>query len=305
MKLLLGLISELREFVSFSGDLDYQTLKPAIRAAQDLLSRYVGAQLLEELGADALNEEQTELLPYVQAPIAALALLKFANAGNVRIGDLGVMRTKTADSSDAFEWQLERVVQELKLLASDGIESLLRYLEGKLSVFTTYKDSDEYKAEKGKLIQSAVIFSRYYEINSSRLILQTLQACLRTSELTIRKVLGSDTFTLLLGADLSEPQEETLDAARRALVYLTIARALREKLVSISDTGVQVNGVSNFGTLNYKQPASDKQLATALAYWDQQASTFLSDLITLVTPAPITTTPVTGSPIINKAIVSI
>lgn len=305
MKLLLSSIGDLAEYVSFSGNPSFDNLKPALSSAQEFLVRFVGQPLLEELSEDGqLSEDRAALLPYVCRPIASLGLLKFANSGNVLITDLGVMRTKTADMQDAFEWQLERAVVEMKQQAFEAIEALLRYLELKLDKFPSYANSEPYKAEKGKLIQSAGVFSQYYEINSSRLVLQTLQACMRTSEMSVRKILGN-ALPGLLETSLTDGQKDQLDAARRALVYLTIARALREKLVSISETGVQVNGISNFGTINYKQPASDKQLTTVLTYWDEQAAKFVSDLVTIMTPVPETPAQFeTGNRVINRSIVS-
>lgn len=303
MKLLIQSVNDLRSYVSFSGDLEYESLKPALRSAQEFLSRYVGTDLLEQMQAEQLSEDQLAFLPYLCVPIGSLALLKFLNAGNVRITDLGVMRTKTNDSSDAFEWQLERVALTLKNEAFDGVEALLRYLESKLALFPTYKASAVYIAQKGKLIPSATIFSQYYDIGESRLILQTLSASMRTAENSVRKLLG-DKLPGLLETDLDETQTEQLDAVRRALVYLTIARALREKLVSISDTGVQVCGISNFGTLNYKQPASDKQLETSILYFDKEAAGFLSDLVTVITPPTPPTSTSTGSRIQGTSIVA-
>ncbi|GAB2571790.1 DUF6712 family protein [Spirosoma areae] len=303
MSLLLTSIADLRQYVSFSGDLEYDSLKPALRSAQVFLSRYVGPVLLTQLETQTPSADQTALLPYVKAPIAALALLKFVNAGNVRITDLGVMRTKTGDSQDAFEWQLERVVLTLKAEAFEGIEALLRYLGGNLTTFTAYADSAEYKAQKGSLIESAEVFSTYYDIGGSRLILQTLSASMRTAALSVQKVLGNALPDLLAGSNLTETQAAQLDAARRALAYLTIARALREKLVTISDTGVQVCGISNFGTLNYKQPASDKQLETSIRYFDEQAAGFVADLLTVLTPTSPEPAP-RGLPIAGTKIVA-
>lgn len=302
MSLLITSIAQVKELVSVTSDLEYSTLKPGLRLGQDFLARYVGGTLLAELAGSNLSADQTALLPYVQAPIAALALLKFANAGNVRLTDLGAMRTVTGDSKDAFEWQLDRAVTELKTQAFDGIESLLQYLEGVLSKFPSYTSSVAYLSETTQLIKSAQIFSYFYAIGDSRLIFQTLLPSMRTAEITVRKILGN-TLTGLLATGLNALQTEQLDAARRALVYLTVARALRERLVSISDMGVQVNGISNFATIKYSNAPSDKQLATSIAYFDEQARNFLSDLASLIPPTPSTTPAYIGGGVTGSSIV--
>ena len=290
MNLLITSMAQVKELVSVTSDLEYSTLKPGLRLGQDFLARYVGGTLLAELAGSNLSADQTALLPYVQAPIAALALLKFANAGNVRLTDMGAMRTVTGDSKDAFEWQLDRAVTELKTQAFDGIESLLQQLEERKDLFPSYTASTAYLQETGQLIRTAELFSRYYAIGNSRLIFQTLLPSMRTAELAVRKVLGTALIGLFMAPAMTAEEALQVDAARRAVVYLTIARALRERLVAISDAGVQVNGISNFGTIRYSNAPSDKQLATSIAYFDQQAANFLSDLASLIPPAPSTTT---------------
>lgn len=301
MNLLITSKEELADYVSFSGDLDYATLKPAIRAAQDLLATYVGGPLLAQLSGDELSADQEALKPLVQAPIAHLALLKFVNSANVRITDLGVMRTKTADSLDAFEWQLERVVMELKSGAFSGIESLLGYLAANLVKFPAYTASVAYLQETAQLISSAGVFGQYYDIAGSRLVFQTLLPSMRTDEIAVRRALGA-AYAGLLTSPLSPLQAQQLDAARRALVYLTIARALRERLVSITDMGVQVMGISQFGTIKFSNSPTDKQLATSITYFDSEAQSFLSDLVSLIPPAPSSIP--SGSRVTGSAIVA-
>jgi len=303
MNPLIATIDELRQFVTFSGDIDLKTLKPAIRSAQNFLVTYVGWGLLENLSQDNLGDDDKQLLPFVQAPIANLALLKFVQSGNVRITDLGLMRTKTADSSDAFEWQVQRIVTALQQQAFDDIETLLNFLAQNLDKYPAYTDSDEFKRDKSRLITSATQFSQFYQIGASRLIFETLSSSLYNAEDQVLSVLG-DSVTALLGSSPTDGQKIQLKAARKALVYLTIARALRERLVSITEGGVQISGISQFGTLNYRDPASDKQLERSIAYFDQQATAYLSELATLLKPVIDPSAQPTGSRISGTAIVS-
>lgn len=311
MKLLIRSLPELRAVVHV-GDIEYATLKPSLRSAQEFLSRYVGTALLESLRPDVLTNgeqelltpEQEELLSYVLVPIGNLAMLKYANVSNVRITDLGVMRTKDANSNDAFEWQLERAVATLRQEAFDGIEALLRYLETNLDTFPEYRDSDAYQVDKDRLIRSAEVFNRYYEIGSSRLVFQTMQAALRTCEVRqIRPILGSS-LPALLAANPSDLQTAQLDAARRALVYGTVARALRERLVSITDTGVHVTGISSFGSLRYQQQPTDKQFNQTLAHFDDEAALALKELMALLQPPTPEPAPSTGGRVSGTRIVS-
>jgi hypothetical protein len=303
MKLLIKSLPELRAAVSFSGDILFPRLEPGVRAAQLLLARYVGLPTIELLVADseALDEDHAELLNYAKIVVGNLAMVQLLATGILTVSNSGAMRTKTANESDAFEWQIERADTGYRTAAYQGLEDLLRYLDGKLTVFTAYAESIAYKARAKQLLPSADLFSQYYEIGSSRLVYQTLLASMRTvEERTIRPMLKSK-LAGLLGENLSEEQEAQLTAARRALAYGTIARALRERLISVTDQGVQVLSLQ----LTRSQHApSDKQLETSLAYFDSEAGEMLTALVTsLAEPAPDQPASTRPSPIINRAIV--
>ncbi|UHG93438.1 DUF6712 family protein [Spirosoma oryzicola] len=306
MNLIFNSVEQVRSFVNFSGDVGHEQLSPSFRPAQRFLSTFVGNQLLDQLGENgATNPDEEELLNLVGVPMAALVLLRYASLNTARITDLGLMRTQTADTNDAFEWQVDRMTRSLQNTIFDGIEQLLEFLAQNLDTFPAYKESEEYKQEKSKLIPSAAIFNRYYNIKSSRLIFSTLAASMRTAESSVRRMLG-DKLTGLLGTSLTDKQADQLDAARRALVYLTVARALRERLVSITEDGVQVLAISQSLTTNYRSAPSDKSLERSITYFDEQSSRFLSELAGLINDTPSNPSPEAsgGSPIINRPIVS-
>lgn len=300
---------QVRQYVNFNGDIGTDELRPFFTPAERFLAKYVGTALLDSLSSINLATEDPEsntmkLFDRVGLPLASLILLGYIGVNNVSIGKIGIMRSKTADSADAFEWQLDRLERTLTTNAFNGIEALLEFLAGNIDTYEVYKNSPQYQREKSKLIPSATLFSEYYQINSSRLVYSTLSASMRTAEMQIRKLLG-ERLTPLLGPTLNDDQQLQLDAARRALAYLTIARALRERLVTITDQGVQVLGISQVGTINYRNAPSDKQLERSILYFDEQAASFLGDLASLLSePAPTPTDSSSGSQVINKAIVS-
>jgi hypothetical protein len=304
MKLLLNSTQNLRSVVSFSGDLDFSTIKPAIREAQQLVARYVGDDLLEELATDSPSADQTDLLEMILVPIGNLTLLSRASTGNIQLTDSGSYRTKSDSQNDAFQWQLEETKKAFLEGAYNGLEELLRYLGKRLDTFPAYRDSEVYKRAKSRLIQSAAVFSDYYDIKSSRLILSTLDASMRTVERTTIMPLLGDQLADLLADELTDEQETLLDAARRALVYLTMARALKEKLVIMTGVGVQVAGISQFASVNYHEAPGDKQLLFTIATFETEAATFLSTLKTLLNPAPTTPTDPTGVRVMGTSIVA-
>lgn len=303
MKPLIKTMAELRAVVSFSGDISFALLLPGLTAGQNVLKRYVGVSLMEQLtiDQDAPADSLTQLLSLAKVVVGNLALIQVLGTGNVTLSDNGVMRSKTAEQSDAFEWQIERAADAYLNVAYDGLETLLGFLADNLDEFPDYAESLAYKSLKRQLVPTAEIFSQYYEIGCSRLVYQTLLASMRTvEERTIRPLLGAK-LADLLGETLSEEQEAQLSAARRALVYGTMARALRERIVSVTDQGVQV---LSLGLIRRREAPSDKQLERSQAYFDNEFTQCSGELTTLlIESAPEQPERPAVSPIINKAIV--
>ncbi|WP_128544082.1 DUF6712 family protein [Larkinella soli] len=297
MKLIFKDLETLRKVVAVNADLSFENLAPYLHSAQLFVARFVGEALVDGLATAVfsnanLNQVQQALWDRIRVPVANLATAKYARFKNVMITDAGVLRTSSEQQKDAFEWQLSQALAQLQEEAWQGLEYLLRFLEEKKADYPAYTDSAEYATHQASLIRSAQVFSRYYFIADSRLTFWSLQSCLRAAEArVIRPLLGSVYATLLAEANLSDEQTLQLDGARRALAYETISRALRERIVEVTDAGVQVNAISQYTLSRHQTPASDIRLQQTLAYIDQQAAAALADLAgTLTDP----TTPGSG-----------
>jgi hypothetical protein len=150
-------------------------------------------------------------------------------------------------------------------------------------------------------VPSAELFNQFYEIGCSRLVYQTLLASMRTvEERQIRPMLKSK-LPGLLEETLSEEQAEQLSAARRALVYGTLARAMRERLIVVTDQGVQV---VSLGLIRRQDTPTDRQIERAQAYFDDEFTQARTDLVgKLAEPLPEPSPGARVSPIINQAVV--
>lgn len=303
MTLLIQTIEELREVVTISGSFEMSLLNPHLRTAQLLLMRYVGPNLMARLVGkleepDELTQEESALLLFLQVPIANLALLKYVAVGNVDITTLGIMRNKTGDSSDAFEWQVQRLSTQLESDAWQGIEDVIDYLD------THTDDFPEYEAvDPTRIFRTASQFNGYLEINASRLVFHALRSVLSAGEAILRAV---PAFRQLITSyqETTDPTEilnEKIDALRRSLAHLAMSRALRERSLELTPEGVQVRAVSSFAMLN-RQPADEKLVKTTIDYHVEQATYWQNEVWRLLRTEA--TTPFRGRGVQGSAIVS-
>lgn len=296
MSLLFDAIEQLQDVVSISSDLPFSAIKPQLRAAQQFVTRFTGESLMERLtikleNGEPFSTEEKALLERLRVPTANLALLRFSFVRNVTVNDIGVHRTETGQSKDAFQWQVLLMTRQLEADAWEGLEELNRYLEAKGDTFEEYTDSEVYKRDSLSLIRSAAVFSSYYFINDSRLTFYALQPAMRKAEeRRIRPVLGNRLTQLLADekADtLSEADASILANARIALVHATMARAIRERVVDVNEMGVQVKAISSF-MVNTQEPATQKAIDMAVAYHETESVNALNDLGKVINPSPST-----------------
>lgn len=282
MNLLLNSTQDLQAVLPLASDLTFAQLRGYVLDAQAFVERYVGRPLM--LMVTQSPASHAELAELMRVPIAHFALHNYVRLRVAKIADVGVLRVSSANEKDAFEWQHDEVKNALIEQAWQGLENLLRYIETNLADFPEYAQSALYQADQTYLIRSAEVFDRYYAINASRMTFTTLLPCLRTAEeRRVRPLLGAR-HAELLGTNLTDAQRELLNVSRRALVYATLARALRERQVDLTPQGIQVRGISPFSAIRYEQPADDKRLGASIDHFEQEAQDALSEIGPLLRP---------------------
>ncbi|CCH01643.1 hypothetical protein FAES_3636 [Fibrella aestuarina BUZ 2] len=284
MPLLFNATSEIRLIVPvLANDIAFSSLAAKVRVAQAFVERYVGTPLMNMVSSSP--SQHAELAELMRVPVANLTVMKQAASGVGQVTDTGVLRSVSTDQKDAFEWQHDKLIAALQAEAWDGLEALLRYLEINLSSFPEYAQSAMYQADQTYLIRSAEVFDHYYYIAGSRLTFASLQPSLRTAEKDrIRPLLG-DRHAQLLASPLSPELVDLQDEARRALVYATLALALRERAVDVTEQGIQVRGISEFSARTYASPADKERLSNTLDHFDLQAEKGLNKIAKLMRPA--------------------
>mgnify|MGYP000672281949 CR=1 FL=1 len=257
------LIKTEQEFKAFTGvsvSLSIETLTPHLSYsfAEDEIIKITGDTLYRELLVkyndgtidNPENGDQKALLPYVQKPLASLAVYSYMQEGGVSIEDQGIIvdRDKTA-----FQWQQNKAEKHYLESAYQSLDRLISYLITNKEKFSSWQDTLYHNIQDGLLVNSPREFDKYVAIKSSyRTYGAMLSVMSQVETRFIKPVLGEGLFTSLKG-DLVDPSPDNLallQFIKPAVCHLTIADSIEDLNFEISGNGAFVHSLrTNVGNI--------------------------------------------------------
>lgn len=256
--------------VNIASSLD--VVRPHIHQAEIKYIRpLLGKELYETLLADvnaetpALTDEETALLPYVHAALAHYTYMLAIPHLNVDVSDAGIRQYHDANFKPAFGRDVDALIEAVYKKAYEAADELLEFLEENQDDYAAWVGSDAFTESHKFLINSAKDFSALYNIRNSRSTYLLLQPVMKkVEEMIVESELGTDYFAALkaaiLAGEISADDQKILDMLRPALAHLTMARAMAELQVEITDQGIIVNSYSGQGeNSKQKTPLSQNQ----------------------------------------------
>ncbi|NID13780.1 DUF6712 family protein [Fibrivirga algicola] len=281
MSQLIQTIDELKTAVNINRDTDITGLMPHLLSAEATLARQLGGFGVIDalLALTDPTPAQTRALAYMRRAVGNMALFKALPTQNVQITDAGVMRRTGGQQGDAFQWQYDEARSSLHTDGWDAVEDLLQVLETSPEDFPAWLET---RPAPG-LVPSAAVFNQFYFIDSRRLTYQALLPSMRKAEtMQIRRFLTAQAI------QVDELTGVQLELVQSALVSATLAIALRERQIDITEAGVQLLGTSEASTAaTYRKPLEDSQrIESLIGYYQQQTRATLSDLTSALTPPP-------------------
>ena len=264
--------AELRAFVNATVGLELDTLAPHLRNSAPeaeiikIISLTVYNALLTAYADDTLSADQAALLPYVQKPLANLAVYSFVKAGAVNISDAGVTLGTDRDKS-AFQWQQNNLETALLGNAYFSLDSLLNYMLANKAKFTGWDGSSEYALNLEFFINNAVTFNNWVNIKENYRTLITLRPAMRHIENSIVKPnMGQELFDLvktqIKAVSVDDDNKALLAFIEPAVAHLTIARAIEFLSIDITPGGAYFNSLAgNYSDTAKKDPAKAETLA--------------------------------------------
>lgn len=287
-------IREVLEIIPVPMTSQLAVMKPYFSLAERELIKLIGVAQFTALVAaytapDDASEKLTDAVHSAQRMVVNLGYLSAIPILSVNIGSAGIMVTSNKDNKQAFSWQVDGVKFSLRELGYGAIEDLLELLEENPDDFPEYHASDEYRAARQYLIQSAADFNQYFNIGASRYVFHSLAYIMkRVEDQELSSVYGSAYIDKIKAErpTAAQPLRLLNKYIKPGIALLTAAKALRERIITLENGIATINLHGNYDAAK-KEMVADK--ATVDAAYDQliaDAGVYLSDGLALIAEHP-------------------
>lgn len=244
-------LDELREYIKLPADINEEPLLEAVEEAQDkYLIDTLGETLLTDL--DAWHNMQnppavdaySAVLPYVQKPLARLALVIAMPELDVVITDSGIGVVSNQNLTPASRERVDKFMQSNENRGLDGLETLLRFLEKNKDDYPEWTESDAYTLATRNLVNTADEFSEIYNIGKSRLKFMRYRPVINDVEaITIMPAISGELYNEILtqvkSGNVSAANNKILPYLKKAVVFFAAAENLDKS--KYEGTGVEIN----------------------------------------------------------------
>lgn len=283
-------IEEVQSCLPVQMTSDFEVVDPFINNAERAhLKRLIGKEQLlvlitayNDAGKNAneiADELMREAVKLSQKIVTTLGYYYALPILAVKIGSTGIQVFSNTDTKQAFNWQVDDVKAALINLGYGAIEDLLMHLDENPDAFPEYINSEQYIAAEQFLIESALDFNQYFNINRSRFIFQSISyLMLRIENQTVKKLFGTEFFESLK-ADNLEGKYKILanEYIKPGIALLTAAKAVVERVITFRDGVASINLVGNYDAAKSNIPAAKEDINRTKEQLEIDGNQFLQD----------------------------
>jgi hypothetical protein len=275
---LFSTIDEIKDYLPVTVTFEFRDIMPYIDRAEvryiipflskqqydDLLTAYNTS--IATVAPVALTSDNKALLKKVRMPLANFAYMLYIPLGQIQIDSAGIRIATTENLKTAFQWQIRMLQKSFIEAGYEGTDTLLEFLEQNKSTYTLWAGSTCYTHFKELFINTALQFSDYVNINNSRRTFLGMRSIMRKVEsFYIKPVISPELMaeikSQINSGSITTQNQLLLDLIQPALANLTIARAIGEKAIVVSDDGIYMLSVKNTQEIDSVEPADEGRLS--------------------------------------------
>jgi len=292
MRTLLNTNSELKQFVAVSSGMSIDALLPYLSNSEAekqiiaITGQTLYADLLTAYLENTLSTEQEALLPYVQKPLANLAVYQHIQQGGVVVSNSGVTLTTDRDKQ-AYQWQQVKIENSLLNQAYFALDALRVYLEANKVDFASWESESDYAQSRDYFINSPDDFSKWVDIKNNFRTLVALRPIMANIEGSLLKnTLGTDFYerlkTGIKAGDLTQDENDLINQyVQPALANLCIAEAAKKLNFDITADGAFIHSLraSSSANISEKTAPDTEQRDAFINLHEAQGKTWLSNMV--------------------------
>lgn len=283
-------IEEVQNYLPVQMTSKFDVIEPFLKNAENShLKRLIGKEQLDILidayitvgsNAHAIEDQEIkEAVKLSQKIVTALGYYAALPILAVKIGASGIQVISNSDTKQAFNWQVDEVKKSLLELGYGAIEELLCLMDENPDKFPEYISSEQYISAEQFLIETAVDFNQYFNINRSRFIFQSFSyLMLRIENQTVKKVYGSDFFEALKSDNLTGKHKILANQyIKPGIALLTAAKAIVERVITFENGVASINLMGNYEAVKANIPATRDEIALTKLQLETDGNQFLKD----------------------------
>ena len=204
---------DLRRYAEgLQADTPYEELHPSLRTAGAEIVRIITAPVYSAIAAfasdQAASQEQLHALDLLKTAMAAGAQFRYQVFQNVK---------RNGSEQSLYKYQHEELKEHYQSAYWTALDSLLEWLDAN-GTTGGWSQSEGYRTRQALPVKSAAEFNRYYGIDGSCLFFSKIIYILRQT--------WSGTVLPVVRGSLED--DAVMEAARTALCYLTMAKAVMQ-----------------------------------------------------------------------------
>lgn len=283
-------IDEVISYLPVQMTSHFDVIDPFINGAERAhLKRLIGKEQLNALivaydavqkNANAIEDEEIkEAVQLSQKIVTALGYYAALPVLAVKIGASGIQVFSNTDTKQAFNWQVDDVKKALVDLGYGAIEELLCLMDENPDKFPEYISSEQYISAEQFLIETAVDFNQYFNINRSRFIFQSISYLMfRIENQTVKKLFGSEFFESIKADNLTDKRKILANEfLKPGIALLTAAKAIVERVITFENGVASINLMGNYDAVKANIPATRDEIALTKLQLETDGNQFLQD----------------------------
>ena len=227
----------------------------------------------------------TELLPYLQTPVAHNGYYRFFKFPGGQINHRGYHRDRSDHSEHAPKWEKDQLRETLICQADFALDLLIAFLEENKSTYPEWEASDYFKKNVGLIVPTASIFNQFVNISCSGRVFHSLFQFRIWAERSLVRLICKPMMERIqteLKSELGPSAEvlELIDYLRPVVVYDTMMRGIKKMNFTYTDNGIY-SFTYNDGTLVKKSISMSEAKELAIE-WERDYTDSRDEVISFL-----------------------
>lgn len=285
---------ELSQYLDSTSQLKLNDIKPTIEFVENkLLVEVMGRTFYDEINEKYTNDEtnltdrENELLHFIRLMVAPYAVYYYS-AKSLQLSGNGLQRVESENTKTAYAYQKEDFREQALTEGEQAAENLIAFLFENAKEFETYTSSNEFKQLKDLFICSGREFGEMYSNPQPNRLYKAVKSFMKDVELlTIRKALQADLYNHLKEKSkenepqFSDEEKELMMYLKKAISFLTIAKAIPHINVRVSANGITVVSDSTGGVrdMDKKKAADQTYIGHLMQDCQKSGETYLNEAL--------------------------